>query len=368
MIKEKSNMKILVKGAYGETNFGDDLLMLVFEKYFNNEFKGDETVFSGQKGTYPSGLLVESRYNEKIKPDVIVYGGGTQFFSFVETKERSTMLSKVSRIIKDPTILYKYFRNKFVSKEVYSSEIITAFLGFGLGPFNNEEAKLIAKESMKNAFFVGVRDQVSFNYCSEWKIESVLGADVVFSSYFSLPPLEKTTNIKRKIGVIVRDWKWEKSGASYIEKLKQFIEDSGDEIEYQFIVFAPHVDKKWMLYLSDKKALVWNPEIGDVTNFLNKLSSFDAFISARYHGAIVAAILGKPVICVEIEPKLSILCEQVSELKLWEKPFDLASLNSLISTIDYDVDYSASLIERKEKADSMLKLFKEQITRSENCS
>jgi len=353
-------MKILVKGAYGETNFGDDLLMLVFEKYFNNEFKEDETVFSGQKSTYPSGLLVQSRYNEKIKPDVIVYGGGTQFFSFVEKKERSTVLSKLSRIIKDPSILYKYFRNKFVPKKEYSSEIISAFLGFGLGPFNNEEAKLIAKESMRNSLFVGVRDQVSFNYCSEWNIECVLGADVVFSSYFSLPPLEKTTNIKRKIGVIVRDWKWEKSGASYIEKLKQFIGESGDEIEYQFIVFAPHVDKKWMLYLSDTDTLVWNPEIDDVTNFLNKLNTFDAFISARYHGAIIAAILGKPVICVEIEPKLSILCEQVPELKLWKKPFDITSLKSLISTIDYDVDYSGSLTERGEKADSMLKLFKEQ--------
>lgn len=357
-------MNILVRGAYGETNFGDDLLMLVFEHFFIQEFEGSEIVFLGEDNKYPSQLLVKSRYNEKIRPDMIVYGGGTQFFSFKENEELSTIRSKISKILMNPKIIFRFFRDMIRFSLRSSRTAPSAFLGFGLGPFKNESSKLFARESMKNAFFIGVRDQVSFDYCLEWGIKPVLGADVVFSSYFSIPQFKKTVNVRKKIGVIVRDWEWEESGASYIEILKKFVVDNDKELDYQFIVFAPHVDKQWMLHSNSEEYLIWDPKIDSVESFLETLNSFDGFISARYHGAIIAALLGKPAICVEIEPKLSILCSQVKEFKLWEKPFDPIILGKLVTSLDYRVNFSGSLAERKLVANSMLRIFKEQIIKS----
>jgi polysaccharide pyruvyl transferase WcaK-like protein len=196
----------------------------------------------------------------------------------------------------------------------------------------------------------------------DWNIPAVLGADVVFSSYFKQPDIIKSTNSrsKKKIGIIVRDWDWEKSGNSYISTLIEFYK-SYSNAELQFIVFAPAKDKHWITMLKKENVLIWDPQKYSINSFLEELNLFDAFITARYHGAIIASLLKKPVICVEIEPKLKILTEQVKELKLWEKPFEIAKLEELVSQLDYEVDYEFSLKERKAKANTMLLDFKKKL-------
>ncbi|AWW32225.1 hypothetical protein DN752_19930 [Echinicola strongylocentroti] len=356
-------MKIIVKGAYGESNFGDDLLMLVFEEYLNREFKNSQLVFVGREKHYPNNLLKHSKYNLEIHPDVVVYGGGTQFFSFGERKSKKTFLEKLCKAILNPQMIYNFLINKIAPSKGKYSDVPNAFIGFGLGPFKSEIAMLNAKQHMNGSIFIGVRDEVSFNYCNEWGIESHLGADVVFSSYFQIPKLIGKDNAKRKIGVIVRDWKWEESGALYIKRIKEFIEKDSSPVIYEFIVFAPLIDKEWSNYLSERDHLVWDPDIDNVDVFLKKLNEYDGFISARYHGAILGAILGKPTVCIEIEPKLRILCDQVPQLELWKKPFDISELTNIIANLNYEIDYTWALAERRKMADDMLDLFGERLSK-----
>ena len=352
-------ININVKGSYGETNFGDDLLMLVFENYFIKEFQNSNLNFEGINVDYPSNLLQKATYNRKKSDnDWNVYGGGTQFFSFNEKSDLST-LDKVKIYLKNPQLL----KNKFVKQKDNTK---TALLGFGIGPFtNNLKAIQNAKVIVDSAQFVGVRDEISYNYCNEWNINAVLGADVVFSSYFNKSDYY-TSNLEEKrnnkIGIIVRDWDYEESGNSYIEILQKFYRENSTQ--YQIIVFAPDKDKKWINSMKDENIIVWNPKKNTVGEFLHILNSFDALISARYHGAIIGALLSKPVICIEIEPKLKILTEQVKEMKLWKKPFDIENLKLLIGQLDNNIDYSLSLNERKVLADNMLLEFKNNIENS----
>ena len=62
------------------------------------------------------------------------------------------------------------------------------------------------------------------------------------------------------------------------------------------------------------------------------MAEFDSLISARYHGAIFGAILGKPVICIDIEPKLRLVSEFLAGL-LWPQPFDEEECLSLIRRV-----------------------------------
>nr|WP_315255268.1 polysaccharide pyruvyl transferase family protein [uncultured Flavobacterium sp.] len=361
-------IKINIRGAYGETNFGDDLLMCVFENYFLKEFDNTELNFVGDENNYVLKFLTNSNYlKPDFYPDWEIYGGGTQFFAF-QSNYKTSLLQKINFAIKNPVFIKKRIKNIF-SKTIENKSRI-AFLGFGIGPFyENQEAIINAREKISEAHFVGVRDEVSSQYCDEWKISATLGADVVFSSYFTEIDFKKSKNIrsKKKIGIIVRDWDWEKSGRNYINNLLEFYK-SYSNVELQFIVFAPSKDKEWILKLKNENPLIWDPQKYSVTSFLEELNEFDGFISARYHGAIVATLLQKPVICVEIEPKLKILTEQVKEIKLWEKPFDTEQLNNFVSTLDYDIDYTKSLKERKLKADHMLLEFKKRYNEIEQFS
>jgi hypothetical protein len=64
-------------------------------------------------------------------------------------------------------------------------------------------------------------------------------------------------------------------------------------------------------------------------------------------------MLGKPVVCIEIEPKLEILTKQIKELYLWEQPFDSNKLNDLLFAMDYSVNYNKSLAKLTDLSNSM---------------
>ena len=352
--------KITVKGAYGETNFGDDLLMCVFENYFLKEFDNIQLDFVGENSNYVEKLLVASTYMDvDFLPDWEIYGGGTQFFSFKSTN--LSFLQKIVFFFKNPSIIVNKIHNTFIHKTKKASKI--AFLGFGIGPFyENQKAIDYAKRKIADADFVGVRDEVSYKYCLDWNISATLGADVVFSSYFEKPDLKTIESTKnKKIGIIVRDWGWEESGNSYINILIEFYK-TFSHAELQFIVFAPSRDREWIARLKNENVLIWDPNKYSIDSFLEELNIFDGFITARYHGAIISSLLNKPVICVEIEPKLKILTEQVKEFKLWNKPFDIDQLKTMVDQLNYNIDYANSLKERKANADHMLLEFKKHLS------
>ena len=358
-------IKVNVKGAYGATNFGDDLLMDLFEKYFMDKFSNIEINFQGEHDVeYPNVILEKSSYNkDNFKENWLIYGGGTQFFSFQSSKRSLFSLLKTA-LFNPNKVLDKLFKKKVKVVEDIFKPDFTAFLGFGLGPFYDNVHKIKqVKDTLGKADFVGVRDNVSNNYCKEWSIEASFGADIAFSSFFSYDIKDKnviSTNEKKKIGIIVRDWVWEDTGRGFYSPIMELYKKKNDAYEYEFIVFAPFKDPDWLDILKDEEFLCWDPSKYSIESFLSVLNSFDGFISSRFHGAIVGALLGKPVINIEIEPKLRILSEDVKEIVLWEKPFELLRLEEMLDNLDYNVNYTESLNNLKHRSDKGLNDFVEK--------
>ena len=357
-MKNDKAVRIAIKGAYGESNFGDDLLMLVFEKYFLSWDILNELQFVGIKSDYLQNLLSEGTlYGSDINEcDWLVYGGGTQFFAFDNV--RKSTIDKFKDIFLNPKILITILKNKLNLQTNSSNRV--AFLGIGLGPFSNNQTKIEQTKNVLNTSdFVGVRDEISFDYTQQWGVNAVEGADVVFSSFFDWDlPIPNQKSEKKNIAIIVRDWNWTEEGKSYYDKLIDFT-NKNKQISFTFVLFSAYLDKEWQRKLKDNSnVLVWNPKNDTVQAFIDKLSHFDSFISARYHGAILGVLLNKPVICIEIEPKLRILKEQVPQLKLWKQPFDLKDLQVLLGEIEQDVNYSESILDLRSKADKMLDAFK----------
>lgn len=359
---------IAIKGRYGYTNFGDDALMVAAYKIINRVFSTNPSIILNGGSDYFNRLIpgvdtinADKRNMEKI--DVIVLGGGTQFFSF----QRSFITGLLDKFRQ--RIQYLKHPNEFVRKLFQKMDIgpstapMMIAIGIGIGPFENDCTK---KERVRKLFkrfdYVAVRDGYSADLCKAWDISNTsVYADLCYlKGCWDTIPDNFSTNEKspyiRKIGVIPRDWPHTKSGNAYAQSLLQTVHRcnaSGKEVDY--ILFGS--DKGWTRRLKNvkNKIVTWNPETQSIAGFFKILSTYDAFVTSRFHGAVFASILGKPVVCIEIEQKLKMIADMLGEgARLWSHPFDVETCMNHITSLDKKYDPSVKALKKIVAAQGIL--------------
>lgn len=329
-----SQFTVLVCGNYGSGNFGDDVLAAVVYKLLRKRFQDNEFAFVADHNGYLNRWFPESRSvsrnTDGISSDLLLYGGGTQFFSFSLTRMRKGKLpERLFNCVKEPARVFNYLKRRFLQKVPIRYQQ-SAAIGIGVGPFvPGSLEELEAKKLFRNLAFIAVRDSASYALCKEWGLPSVIqGADLCYLpglwvDVANASPLCQTNS--QKIGIVVRDWPHSLDGAAYVEPLLELakrLRQGG--LEVRFILFQS-TDSEWRSRLEDQREdfLLWNPERSVINEFMLNLGRFDCFITARYHGAVLGSVLGKPSVCIEVEPKLRFISEVLGESgALWAHPFD----------------------------------------------
>ncbi|MCF6405367.1 polysaccharide pyruvyl transferase family protein [Chitinophaga filiformis] len=374
---------VVVKGAYGEANFGDDALMCTIENFFLTNDLRLNVDFCGSSSDYCKRLLRKSGYvdlndNKKTTADVLIYGGGTQFFLFNSNKGGFYLKLFWKLLTANPGMLIKKIKSKFFGKTLVSAKKSVG-LGLGLGPFNPENNKI---EDVKNLVgqmdMLYVRDATSLSYCKDWGYEDVNeGADICYSSFLNYDKSIRSNGTgnhngqkRKKIGVIVRDWNYENGGNAYQDTLLRMIDTNNDpQYEFTFIIFSSLRDVEWKKIISARRypCLEWDPFQHGIEHFMDKLNAFDGFITARYHGGVMASVLNKPVVCIGIEPKLGILSRQVKGFRLWDMPFRADDLKQAMKVFDdNNFDCTASVNSLRKKADAMFDSLHQYLCELEN--
>ncbi|SHN28165.1 polysaccharide pyruvyl transferase family protein [Chitinophaga sp. CF418] len=360
---------VVVKGAYGEANFGDDALMCTIENFFLTNGLGLNVDFCGSSSDYCHRLLRKSGYvdandNKKATADVLIYGGGTQFFLFHSNKGGFYLRLFWKLLTDNPGLLIKKIRSKFSRKETVPAKKSVG-LGLGLGPFNPENGKIEEVKTLVGQMdMLYVRDATSASYCKDWGYNVNEGADICYSSFLNYDKVIRKNGKdnhagqkRRKIGVIVRDWKYENGGNEYQNALLRMVDEQKNAgYEFTFIIFSSLRDVEWKKIISENgyPCLEWDPFQNRIEQFMDRLNAFDGFITARYHGGVMAAVLNKPVVCIGIEPKLGILAEQVKGFRLWDMPFRADDLKQAMRVFDeQNFDCSPSVNSLRRKADEM---------------
>lgn len=345
--------RIVVRGGYGFTNFGDDALMFTLHQKLTQLAPESEIAYLCKKNKYLSKIIGQSDIIsfEKLKnnafyAELLVYGGGTQFYSFTGLSKFQKLKQKINSptdfigVIKAKLRLYKknnFIDNKFTVTK-YANKV--AVLGVGLGPFEAEN-KIIenkTKQLFKELDFIAVRDLYAKQRCKDWGVTTCkLIPDICFALESSLFEIANKRTEPKRIGVIVRDWKHNDSGRGYYENLKQEANNLRAEgFIVTFISFDRTSDKEWMTILKEANEdyLMWDPAKHEINEFLGLLNEFDLFITARYHGAIFSSLLNKPFIAIEVEQKLAMISEVFENgAHCWEKPFKKDDLLNLVSRI-----------------------------------
>lgn len=322
---------VLVVGAYGVGNLGDDTLLVSVLKVIR-PIVGDNQIcvmilrpssYLGQ--WYPGIRFIPLQSGHRICGKVLIYGGGTQFYSFRDsTPTKAGRILRASRYLVHPLKLWRRLHHY-----PYDFEHAVG-LSIGIGPFvQGSFPQKQADKKIRSCDWISVRDTVSFQYCRNLGLDNIHQySDLCFARplWDEAPTRGPRTGEMNRVGVVIRDWFHTREGQSYFGKVKEAVRIlRREEIEIRFVSFAPQADSHTLSDLSSsaEDILQWDPGEKTLRTFIEDLGNCDLLISARAHGVIMGAALGIPSVAIEVEPKLCLICDKLTGgTRIWSPPFD----------------------------------------------
>jgi len=359
------SVRLCIKGGYGYGNFGDDALMAAVHGIATQLCPAREVAYLCRRASYlpalfPDAKILDLRAEDRLSARMLLFGGGTQFYSFPLTANgRRGFTRRAAGLLKDPRLLPLKIVRKIVrrhEKESPDQVDSAAALGAGIGPFVAGSA---AEEQTRGLFtnmtYVSVRDVKSHEMCREWGVKRLHHhTDLCFCPDFQAAYVPGVAGARdrsiHRVGVVVRDWPHDETGGSYGQSLLDVadrLSRAGKAVE--FILFAGRHDRGWLRRLATMnfRMVLWNPEIGSIRDFVRALARYDLFITARYHGAVFATLLGTPSICVEVEPKLSLFADVLGPAgRCWKFPFDGSECLRMVGDIEMDYPRVTACVQR----------------------
>jgi len=362
--------QFLVKGNFHEGNFGDDALLVAVQLLLSKH--SNRVVYDCECLAYThdvaSGLMVADQ-SSLFSSDYIVYGGGTQFFSFKSSATaevtQPSVASRFLKLIFDPGRLVASVKARCRARK--ESELKRLAIGIGYGPFEDDlEEKKAAMDLAESMDFTWVRDDASEVFCREAGLDNyVRGADLCFSSEFlnyfrSDSPLILPANYSRpkKLGIIFRDWSHADISTSYATcmRVAQRCRALGWEVD--FYVFSKG-DKLTLKYLeeSGEQPNVWDAATTSITEYSNQLASCDSILTQRFHGAVFAILLNIPFTVITLDPKLEMVGDLLGDdAKLSpqqsQEDYFMCVERTMREASEIKKELEAVLIEQQERSDS----------------
>jgi len=329
------NLDVLIAGAYGSGNLGDDVLLGIVFDLVRDQIEVADVGILGTDSGYLDRLakgatLVPRNQSYDVRTHVCIYGGGTQFFLF---KGQQTLISRLAIAFRNPR--YAIRRLMGVYRQCISANY-KAMIGIGFGPFETDSPYIsTVNNTIAGCELIAVRDEASYLFCQRHGHElAYLAADIAFCSSFQDklfhasnssetatpdPPPEKL-----RIAFILRDWTHGGGHHSHIRNsltAATQMQKLGHEIEFVIFGRDPGLDRTLLAAIGN--VVQWDPDTSTEEAFIAQLHRYDLIASARFHGAVFAFLLGIPTIGICIDPKISLFMDRIGQPDMkWEMPYD----------------------------------------------
>ena len=338
---------IVMIGAYGDMNFGDDALMVIVHRILASALpEAAIRIMTVSEAKYINELLPRAkvaRYDRPTSADLAVRGGGTQFYSYPLPRalRHSPLPVAIIRALLSPRRIVKRLRQHMVSRR---QEKLTArhsaALAVGVGPFvSGSREESTARALLSGADFLAVRDEDSLGVCRQWNVgNALLGADLLYAAedYGVFVPSGDTPIRDKQVVIVVQDWYWTKEGEAVKDSLLalgRLLEERGYAVHY--LSFCGRDDKDWVALLRTlgKPLSVWNANQCTFAKWIDLLATAEVVVTCRYHGAVAASLVGRPSILVDLSQKHGSAAKALSRGKLiWRSPFEPRAALDLVET------------------------------------
>ncbi|MDH0101603.1 polysaccharide pyruvyl transferase family protein [Stutzerimonas stutzeri] len=313
----ESTIRVLAFGWYGAGNVGDELLLQTL-RCWCDEFGVTLAALSidPEHTRATHGIEATDAYDlpsvacAMQRSDLFVLGGGGLF----QTHHKFSVSGLYSYTQAD---IAAYARPVLMAQQMGVPVLLWAQ---GVGPLNSAEARDIVRDIFSNAMYVSVRDEGSRMLLNEIGVarDIVVAPDPVWT----IPTIETCkpplTNGKR-IAIILRPWAfaqgWEQS---FIDAFRDVI--SKEDRTLVWISFQSHdvpgrseSDSSYLRNLAREIGAECPQEWiegADISQLIQAIASCDSVISMRLHAQMLALKMDKPVLCVEYDPKMTVVSEQ----------------------------------------------------------
>ncbi|WP_223508515.1 MULTISPECIES: polysaccharide pyruvyl transferase family protein [unclassified Pseudomonas] len=324
--------QICISGAFGEGNFGDDLLLLGYLNFLTKNNIPQRKIKIISKTNDKLNLQIQLHFPgikiiQKDKFGIIItkyniFAGGTQFYTFALPPQKKFPI--LDRIV------FHLTHKRILSKK-------SIMLNVGLGPFEIAPSDRL-QTKICDAYFVSVRDKVSLEHCNNFRGKNFhYGADIGYvpELYTKLNTKkigeERSSNARKlKALIILRDWP-EFDFNNVISNIKYTLKKRN--ISYAFYIMSPIKDSAFRSALESSNTEYSEWDEGNLDEALLHISNFDFLITSRYHAVVTAATFTIPSICINIEPKLAIVSKQLNTNLTIDMNVTTDSLERVVDTL-----------------------------------
>lgn len=330
-----SKYKVVIEGAYGERNFGDDALLRVIFNFIRKSYNENEILIRTKSKPLDYSMEQFSGNSDvktidqtrSLEVRNIVYGGGTQFFCF---NKSDSFIFRMKLLIKHPYLLFSYLKRRLFKYSLIGNK---HYIGIGLGPFENVNDFSFLKDKFKDATSFFVRDNISEMYANKIGVNKVKKyTDICFAEVIEGKNKNKNQNKNKKIAVILRDW--DHSDFNFtVDNTDKYLRGINN-VDIEYVILGNDVELVNRLNDRGIKYTCYNPDIISFDEFIIYLSSFDLIVTSRYHGVVYSILLDIPFIVLSIEPKLEIAGNELGAISIIAEN-DLKNITEVISHIDF---------------------------------
>lgn len=348
MTDKNKKRVVTIKGAYGDANVGDDLLLEMVIDLLKQEDPQYEIKIVCKKEKYLTEMYNDAEFlslaaSKFEKSDIYILGGGTQFFSFVNSNKKNNFITKLTlytkTILREPMLIYRFLKSKFKRNADYSLKIA---LGIGIGPFETLTDELPVKKQLEEYNKIFCRDRLSKGYLEKWQVEDYFfGADLCLTDLFRKKYKlnhHRDTNTSLKIGIVLRSWSHSEVGNIINDKILNWLSTQNFG-KVTIFLFSKDKDKDLITKITGlknvqvEKLIIWHPFDYKFEEFYSLLNECDILLTSRYHAAIFATNLNIPTICLGIDPKLKALCDEVNGFYYWNAEDEISDIDRNIQNI-----------------------------------
>lgn len=291
---------ICISGYYGFDNFGDEIILKILVQNLKT-LKNIEkiTVFSVNPILTAKNLGINSINSFNIidvivsilKCDYLISGGGSLLQDATSRKSLIYYLFIISMAV--------LFRKKFI------------IFAQGIGPINNNFLKNLTMLLLKQAYYITVRDNDSFNLLKKYKIKNV---EKCFDPAWNIDINVAKADNKNIIGVQLRSFSLITDDFLYV--LAKNVNEYYQNKEIHIISLQNELDYDVCLKFNDILKKI-NPKIKTqvIKNTSNDkvikdICKCEALISMRYHACLIAVKAGIKLLPINYDIKIKNLSKE----------------------------------------------------------